>query len=89
MIEIELKVKCDECGAELDASVHGDIIYVSPCECQKDKIAQLESELEELENDLAETIELFEERSRECVELKAHNEVLQKRVQEFSMELLD
>lgn len=47
MIEIELTVKCDECGAELDASVHGDIIYVSPCECQKDKIEQLESELEE------------------------------------------
>ena len=47
MIEIELTVKCDECGAELDASVHGDIIYVSTCECQKDKIAQLESELEE------------------------------------------
>lgn len=47
MIEIELTVKCDECGAELEASVHGDIIYISPCECQKDKIAQLESEIEE------------------------------------------
>ena len=50
---------------------------------------ELQERIEELENDLAETIELFEERSRECVELKAHNEVLQKRVKEFSMELLD
>lgn len=68
MVEIEIEVQCDECGAKLDAIVRGNTIYVSPCECQREKITDLETELKEL---------------------KAHNEVLQKRVEEFSMELLD
>lgn len=38
MVEIEIEVQCDECGAKLDASVHGNTIYVSPCKCQRDKI---------------------------------------------------
>lgn len=43
----------------------------------------------ELQKKLTETIKLLGERSRECGELEAHNEVLQRRVREFSMELLD
>ncbi len=53
------------------------------------RIAVLRSSLAETEKKLTETIKLLSERSRECGELEAHNEVLQKRVQEFSMELLD
>ena len=51
MVEIEIEIKCDECGARLDASVHGDTIYVSPCECQREKIADLENEVEELKEE--------------------------------------
>ena len=43
----------------------------------------------ELEKKLTETIKLLSERSRECGELEAYNEVLQRRIEEFSMELLD
>lgn len=50
---------------------------------------ELQAKMEELENKLTETIKLLGERSRECGELEAHNEVLQRRVREFSMELLD
>ena len=53
------------------------------------RIAELQKELAETENKLTETIKLLGERSRECGKLEAHNKVLQKRVQEFSMELLD
>ena len=53
------------------------------------RIDELQNELDETEKKLTETIKLLSERSRECGELEAHNEVLQKRVQEFSMELLD
>lgn len=49
----------------------------------------LEARIAELEKKLTETIKLLSERSRECGELEAHNEVLQRRVQEFSMELLE
>ena len=51
MIEIEIEVQCDECRAKLDASVHGDTIYVSPCKCQQEKIVDLENELEELKKE--------------------------------------
>lgn len=50
---------------------------------------RLRAEVKELEKKLTETIKLLSERSRECVELEAHNEVLQRRVAEFSMELLE
>ena len=42
-----------------------------------------------LEKKLTETIKLLSERSRECGELEAYNKVLQRRIEEFSMELLD
>ena len=42
----------------------------------------LEARIADLENKLTETIKLLSERSRECGELEAYNEVLQKRVQE-------
>lgn len=48
-----------------------------------------EARIAELEKKLTETVKLLGERSRECGELKAHNEVLQRRVAEFSMELLE
>lgn len=58
-------------------------------EAYKARIAELQNSLDETEKKLTETIKLLSERSRECGELEAHNEVLQKRVQEFSMELLE
>lgn len=48
-----------------------------------------EARIAELQKKLTETIKLLGERSRECGELEAHNEVLQRRAREFSMELLD
>lgn len=50
---------------------------------------RLRGEVKELEKKLTETVKLLGERSRECGELEAHNEVLQRRIREFSMELLD
>lgn len=50
---------------------------------------RLRAEVEELRTKLTETVKLLSEQSRECGELEAHNEVLQRRVLEFSMELLD
>ena len=50
---------------------------------------RLRGEIKELEKKLTETVKLLGERSRECGELEAHNEVLQRRIREFSMELLD
>lgn len=50
---------------------------------------RLREEVKELEKKLTETIKLLSERSRECGELEAYNEVLQRRIREFSMELLD
>lgn len=50
---------------------------------------RLRGEVKELEKKLTETVKLLGERSRECGELEAYNEVLQRRIGEFSMELLD
>ena len=50
---------------------------------------RLRAEVKDLGKKLTETIKLLSERSRECGELEAHNEVLQRRIREFSMELLD
>ena len=50
---------------------------------------RLRGEIKELEKKLTETVKLLGERSRECGELEAYNEVLQRRIREFSMELLD
>ena len=50
---------------------------------------RLRAEVKELGKKLTETVKLLGERSRECGELEAYNEVLQRRVEEFSMELLN
>lgn len=50
---------------------------------------KLRAEVKELGAKLTETIKLLSESSRKCGELEAHNEVLQRRVREFSMELLE
>lgn len=51
MVEIEIEVQCDECCAKLNAYVRGNTIYVSPCKCQQEKIADLETELKELKKE--------------------------------------
>lgn len=53
------------------------------------RIAELQNSLDEIEGKLTETIKLLSERSRECGELEAYNKVLQRRIEEFSIELLD
>lgn len=50
---------------------------------------RLRAKVKELGKKLTETVKLLSERSRECGELEAHNEVLQRRIEAFSMELLD
>lgn len=50
---------------------------------------RLRAEVKELGKKLTGTVKLLSERSRECGELEAYNEVLQRRIREFSMELLD
>ena len=50
---------------------------------------ELQARVKDLESKLTETIKLLSERSRECGELQAYNEVLRRRIEEFSMELLD
>ena len=50
---------------------------------------ELQARVKDLEKKLTETIKLLSERSRECGKLEAYNEVLQRRIREFSMELLD
>ena len=67
----------DSCGFELSAKAY------------EARIVVLQNSLDKTEKKLTETIKLLSERSRECGELEAYNEVLQRRVQEFSMELLD
>lgn len=66
------------------------------CSCFEPSVAAYEARIAELQNELnvvqeSERAEAQEaDRLRaEVKELKAHNEVLQKRVEEFSMELLD
>lgn len=50
---------------------------------------RLRTEVKDLGTKLTETVKLLSEQSRECGKLEAYNEVLQRRVQEFSMELLE
>ena len=50
---------------------------------------ELQEKINVSEKKLTETIKLLSERSRECGELEAHNEVLQRRIREPSVELLD
>lgn len=92
----------DENGIEICCENCRNTIFGSKCyfcksydkflptdESYEVRIAELQKELDETEKKLTETIKLLSERSRECGELEAYNEVLQKRVEEFSMELLD
>ena len=48
-----------------------------------------EARIADLEKKLTETIKLLSEQSRECGKLEAYNEVLQRRVEEFSMAFLN
>lgn len=50
---------------------------------------RLREEVKELGEKLTETIKLLSEKSREYGKLEAYNEVLQRRIEEFSMELLN
>ena len=50
---------------------------------------RLRAEVKALGTKLTETVKLLSEQSRECGKLEAYNEVLQRRIEEFSMELLD
>ena len=59
------------------------------CEKYVITVKAYEARIADLEKKLTETVKLLSEKSRECGELEAYNEVLQKRVQEFSMELLE
>lgn len=92
----------DENGIEICCENCRNTIFGSKCyfcksydkflptdESYETRIVELQKELDETEKKLTETIKLLSERSRECGELEAYNEVLQKRVQEFSMELLE
>lgn len=63
--------------------------YTIPVKVLEARIAELQKELHVVqESERAEAQEADKLRA-EVKELKAHNEVLQKRVEEFSMELLD
>lgn len=50
---------------------------------------RLRAEVKELGAKLTETVKFLSEQSRECGKLEAYNEVLQRRIEEFSMELLN
>ena len=72
------------------AELQKELYVVQGSECVEAQEAdRLREEVKELGKKLTETVKLLSERSRECGELEAHNEVLQRRVEEFSMELLD
>ena len=85
-----IEKKCSNCRYyEVCASNEICEKYTITVQAYIARIAELQKELDETEKKLTETIKLLSERSRECGELEAYNEVLQKRVQEFSMELLE
>ena len=72
------------------AELQKELYVVQESECAEAQEAdRLRAEVKELEKKLTEIIKLLGERARECGELEAYNEVLQRRIREFSMELLD
>lgn len=72
------------------AELQRELTVIQASECVEAQEAdRLREEVKELEKKLTETVKLLSERSRECGKLEAHNEVLQRRVEGFSMELLD
>lgn len=85
-----IEKKCSNCRYyEVCASNEICEKYTITVQAYIARIVELQNELNETEKKLTETIKLLSERSRECGELEAYNEVLQRRVEEFSMELLD
>ena len=94
-----IEICCENCDDFIPVGTNGRgcALYEEDCEnvfggkrCVfKASSEALFARIADLEKKLTETIKLLSERSRECGELEAHNEVLQRRVQEFSMELLD
>lgn len=86
-----IEIKCENC--EYYNGKFCEVRETYP-ECNKGSyfnptIDAYKAHIAELEKKLTKTIKLLGERSRECGELEAHNEVLQRRIEEFSMELLD
>ena len=93
--ENEIDIKCPKQIQKLSESFYQKYSGVSEeyalgaleqCATEAD---ELQAKIEELENKLTKTIKLLSERSRECGKLEAYNEELQRRIREFSMELLD
>lgn len=85
-----IEKKCSNCRYyEVCASNEICEKYTITVQAYIARIDELQKELDETEKKLTKTIKLLSESSRECGELEAYNEVLQKRVEEFSMELLD
>lgn len=93
-----IEIKCENCAfydgefcdiRETFPECHKKDYFLPTEEAYIARIAELQNSLDETEKKLTETVKLLSESSRECGELEAYNEVLQRRVQEFSMELLD
>lgn len=85
-----IEKKCSNCRYyEVCASNEVCEKYTITVKAYEAHIAELQNSLDETEKKLIKTGKLLGERLRECGELKAHIEVLQRRIEEFSMELLD
>lgn len=90
--EFGIKVKCESTDAyeARIAELQNELNIVQESErAEAQEADRLRAEVKELGKKLTETVKLLSERSRECGELEAHNEVLQRRIREFSMEPLD
>ena len=81
-------ITADSCGFELSAKAYEariadlekELNVVQESErAEAQEADRLRAEVEELGKKLTETIKLLSERSRECGELEAYNEVLQRR----------
>ena len=93
-----IEIKCENCAfydgefcdiRETFPECHKRDYFLPTEEAYIARIAELQNELDETEKKLTETIKLLSEQSRECGELEAHNEVLQRREEEFSTAFLD
>lgn len=72
------------------AELQKEIGIIQESECAEAQEAdKLRAEAKELGKKLTETIKLLSEQSRECGKLEACNEVLQRRVEEFSVAFLE
>lgn len=89
-----IEIKCENCRCvcKYDSMclAHTPPSFFRPTsEAYESRIVELQNSLDKTEKKLTETVKLLGERSRECGKLEAYNEVLQRRIEEFSMELLD